>query len=491
MKKIIRPLQQIVDSYLSSDPCMHGLYVSWSTPVAEYELQSSHPSGASLHPFHKSHYVCLEPSLLGPIQSGAYTATSPLGINNLTYCDHLTVPDVAALLTDYEFNIVFITDHASLLDNVWLTRLLADDVIDIEVLSPKLSKLLLHAPLTEFISYYKILCQVPQISSSRARSHKTAFFVAASSEKVTFQVSSALFSLFPSSIVFGLPLPHETNASLPLSSLSLFLPDTAISSPRSLEKSNSLHYNHRVTALINLYKRLDSCVEIYKSLQSQSCPPQYIYIWVNGSISAVDLCSLRHQMPSARFILSDENIGVWARFSFALNFNSEYTVIFDDDTVPGPRWLENCLVSMSQRAALYGTVGLIYHMPPSYMNHKRVGWCQPNSIPEEVDIIGHSWFFRTEWLKQYWFTTDSLDLIPFCGEDMHFSYALQLCGIPSFVPPHPTSNRDLWGSIKGFEAGTGQEAISISGKGSQMDVPFQRLLARGFKLLAEGKPHGA
>ena len=51
------------------------------------------------------------------------------------------------------------------------------------------------------------------------------------------------------------------------------------------------------------------------------------------------------------------------------------------------------------------------------------------------------------------------------------------------VPPHPSSDRELWGSTKGVELGTGSEAISVSGKGSHMDIPFRRLIERGFKLI--------
>jgi hypothetical protein len=38
-----------------------------------------------------------------------------------------------------------------------------------------------------------------------------------------------------------------------------------------------------------------------------------------------------------------------------------------------------------------------------------------------------------------------------CGEDMHFSYMLQkYAGIPTIVPPHPKSDKSLWGSTKGL-----------------------------------------
>ena len=157
-------------------------------------------------------------------------------------------------------------------------------------------------------------------------------------------------------------------------------------------------------------------------------------------------------------------------------------MVFDDDTIPGKRWIENCIATFRKKPALMGTVGLVYDSNMHYMQHRRFGWPSPNESAVEVDIVGHSWFFKTEWLKYYWFETERLSGLEFCGEDMHFSYALQRRGIPTVVPPHPPSDRSLWGSLKGMEEGTGLEAISISGKGSHMDIPLRRLIARGFLL---------
>jgi len=117
------------------------------------------------------------------------------------------------------------------------------------------------------------------------------------------------------------------------------------------------------------------------------------------------------------------------------------------------------------------------------MKHQRIGWPSANSSSVVVDIVGHSWFFKTDWLRFYWYEFEPSSGNDFCGEDMHFSFALQKQGIPTMVPPHPLDDKDLWGSLKPVELGTGAEAISVSGKGSHMDVPLQRLVARGFDLI--------
>tara|TARA_B100000674_G_C37972224_1_gene977522 strand:+ start:2155 stop:3588 length:1434 start_codon:yes stop_codon:yes gene_type:complete len=253
--------------------------------------------------------------------------------------------------------------------------------------------------------------------------------------------------------------------------------------PSYLNYKNSPLHNSSVTAIINLYKRYDSIPLIYYQLLGQTLPVSYIYVWVNSVTDKNKLDELRKQLPLARFIISDDNLGVWARFAYGLNNRTEYTVVFDDDTVPGSKWIENCIYHMDQKEALFGTVGLIYNSQKCYMDHRRIGWPSANPSPTLVDIVGHSWFFKTDWLRFYWYEFEPSSGNDFCGEDMHFSFALQKQGIPTVVPPHPLEDKELWGSLKPVELGTGSEAISVSGKGSHMDVPLQRLVARGFNLI--------
>ena len=60
------------------------------------------------------------------------------------------------------------------------------------------------------------------------------------------------------------------------------------------------------------------------------------------------------------------NFGVWARFAFALNALGTYVCIFDDDTIPGRKWLENCLTESKKQRGLYGTRGICFGSRETY-----------------------------------------------------------------------------------------------------------------------------
>jgi hypothetical protein len=194
------------------------------------------------------------------------------------------------------------------------------------------------------------------------------------------------------------------------------------------------------------------------------------------------LAQLRINQAVTNIVCSDLNLGVWNRFAYALNAKTEYICIFDDDTVPGSRWLENCTNSMLEEEALYGTVGLRLFDDNCYMKHTRIGWPSPNISRQEVDLVGHSWFFKRQWLSSFWRDLPPVSGFDFMGEDMHMSYAIQqYLGLPTYVPPHPTDDRSLWGSVAS-QRGIDEHAISMTGKASRMDFAVKRLLDLGWKL---------
>ena len=183
------------------------------------------------------------------------------------------------------------------------------------------------------------------------------------------------------------------------------------------------------------------------------------------------------------------NFGVWARFYFAMNARNQYVVVFDDDTIPGKRWLENCMKTMETNEGLLGTVGLIYPQPKpphesSYFEpYVRVGWPNKgnNNEPVQVDFVGHSWFFKKEWLS-YLVRELPNPEYNICGEDMHFSYMLQkYANIPTFVPPHPIDDKELWGSLKGNKYGADENSIWESNQKGVDGTPSKYLMNRHFR----------
>jgi len=237
-----------------------------------------------------------------------------------------------------------------------------------------------------------------------------------------------------------------------------------------------------ISVILSGYRRPHTLLEQYSSIINQSLQVDEILFWQNRHMGEIFDSNVLNQCKS---VISNHNFGVWSRFAFALNCKSDYICILDDDTIPGNRFLENCLTSFEKKPGLYGTIGLIYPSSETYHNAERVGWKGLNNEEiEEVDIVGHAWFFSREMLSIFWRELPDAECI-YVGEDMHFSFMLQkYSNMKTYVPPHPTSNTSLWGSLKGSEYGgdinaTGNFAVPM------MDDYYRKIVGQGFKILKE------
>lgn len=254
-----------------------------------------------------------------------------------------------------------------------------------------------------------------------------------------------------------------------------------------------------ITVILNGYKRGNQLNEQLEALNNGTVKPKEILLWYNnpGDDDLINY-EIMESVPTA---LCNYNFGVWARFAYAFNARNEYICIFDDDTIPGKRWLENCLNTMKTHEGLLGSVGLLYlnPLPPEhssyYEHYLRFGWPENgnNDIPIQVDLVGHSWFFKKEWLSHMWREIPNPKYNT-CGEDMHFSYMLQkYANIPTYVPPHPKDNKELWGSIKGAEYGGDQNSLWETNQLGIDGTPFKQLMneyfvnqrKKGWKLINE------
>jgi glycosyltransferase involved in cell wall biosynthesis len=221
-----------------------------------------------------------------------------------------------------------------------------------------------------------------------------------------------------------------------------------------------------ITVILTKYKRPHLLEGQFMSLRNQTLKPDEILVCDN----------------------SLQNLGVWARFSMALNAKSDFICIIDDDTIPGTKWLENCYNEFQIKEGLYGTCGYLFNSNTHYENnYLRHGWCNPNESILKVDYVVHNWFFKRDWLKYFW--SDIRDpKYWLCGEDMNFSYQLQKQGISTFIPPHPKDDQSLWGSIKGWEYGTDNNSLwelNPDNFKSNMFEFFDNQIKRGWKLQYE------
>lgn len=94
-----------------------------------------------------------------------------------------------------------------------------------------------------------------------------------------------------------------------------------------------------------------------------------------------------------------------------------------------------------------------------------VGILEKNEKTIKVDIVGHSWFFHRDMLSYFFRELKPLDYSDIVGEDIHFSHMIQKYSNGKFatwVPPHPKNNREMWGSLKGWEYGGDKNTLSNS-----------------------------
>lgn len=248
-----------------------------------------------------------------------------------------------------------------------------------------------------------------------------------------------------------------------------------------------------VTVVLTCYKRPEILLEQLEAVERQSLKPKEIILFQDAIENSVYSITLNEEIKK-RFDnvkIASENQGVWGRFEYALTANTEYVCIFDDDTIPGNRWLENCYISMIQKNGIYGTVGIELLKDEQYpiKNYYRVGWAAPNNIPIEVDFVGHSWFVKKEYLnvmlEQGYDFKKSYKKV---GEDAFLSYSNAKNNIPTIVPSHYYEKQEFWGSMpnKAYHYGADEVAISFDwGNLNIMMSVIMQLKNSGWKTLAK------
>jgi hypothetical protein len=236
--------------------------------------------------------------------------------------------------------------------------------------------------------------------------------------------------------------------------------------------------------VLNVYKRSAIFEDQLNAVKNQSIKPIEILVWENGTETVPT--DLRNGLMIAR---SNHNFGVWARFAYALNASGDFICVIDDDTIPGIKWFENCIETINETPGLLGARGVIFDNKYSYSMNHDVGIYSPNENTTQVDIVGHSWFFKKDWLYKFWSCAEDKFNDELAGEDIHFSYVMQkILGLPTLVPKHPIEDITLWGADPKLSKlyGSGDESISTSTKSLykfEKALKFYRNL--GFKTLVE------
>lgn len=244
-----------------------------------------------------------------------------------------------------------------------------------------------------------------------------------------------------------------------------------------------------ISVVLNLYKRPYALPLQLEAIKNQSLKPKEILLYQDGVFEGIKIPKeCKAQFDNIE--ISQVNKGVWERFRFAKKAKSPFVCVFDDDTIPSRDYLANCFYQMKQQEGLYGAIGIVLQNPQNYPNSDfiRLGWANPNESRVEVDFVGHSWFFKKEWLDDLFAGTKSLQDFKTAGEDMGFSLALQRKGIKTFVPPQPYKKPHLWGNNPQYAKKYGDDNVALFNTNesrTKYNNAIKEAINLGFKTLKE------
>ena len=119
---------------------------------------------------------------------------------------------------------------------------------------------------------------------------------------------------------------------------------------------NSSKINLDVDVVLSAYKRPQVLAQQLDAVQNQTLRPRRIFLYQDAVKAGEPKVVIDEEILKRfdAYEIAAENGGVWKRFEYAARKTlSPYVCVFDDDTIPGRRWLENCHIHSIQKAGGY------------------------------------------------------------------------------------------------------------------------------------------
>jgi len=209
-----------------------------------------------------------------------------------------------------------------------------------------------------------------------------------------------------------------------------------------------------ITTILQIFKRPQYLKVQLKAIKNQTIKSDKLIIVHNEGNLDIDF----DIPPEAQLIYANPNMKFHLRFLVGLLVDTEYVSFLDDDSIPGNRWYENCIDTINKHDCICVTNGRDI-LEKERRQDCPGGWCNPNETEIKCWFGGHAWFLRKENLKYMWYD-DVKEKEN--GEDIQLSANAWLYKrLPTYVPPHPLTDRTQWGSLKGMEFGADKVASYI------------------------------
>lgn len=194
-----------------------------------------------------------------------------------------------------------------------------------------------------------------------------------------------------------------------------------------------------ITAILTVYKRVDYLEKQIQSLLDQTVKIDKFIINVNLRHRKDTYMEIINRLiPNALIVENSENLGVWSRFFLWFNCNTDFVFVIDDDIIPWPWYLENCMKCFEEKRWIYWSWWCRFKSLQVRQERKMI--TESNNIPSEiteVDMSWHSWFFPRDYLPvMFNRLPDDLEKYKVCWEELWISYITRKhYWIPTYIPP--------------------------------------------------------
>ncbi|XXG89623.1 hypothetical protein AAC387_Pa12g1582 [Persea americana] len=253
----------------------------------------------------------------------------------------------------------------------------------------------------------------------------------------------------------------------------------------------------KITVILNHYKRKTLCSQI-ESLLQQTVPFHSVWVLSFGSPNEQSLKRIVDSYNNSRisFISSSYDFKYYGRFQMALQTESDFVYILDDDMIPGKKMLEilsHVAGTEKYKNSVLGSIGRILPFRqkdftfPSYrkFRSKEAGLYLPDPAYDitvdrivQVDFLSSSWFLSVDLVKTLFVETPFTFMT---GEDLHLSYQLQKYrNAGSFVLPVDPKDKETWGDSEHRLAYVSETTVIFKDIVQVRDNQWWRALSTGY-----------
>ena len=204
-------------------------------------------------------------------------------------------------------------------------------------------------------------------------------------------------------LISCLCLLHSLHAASPAADITPFDGEPDLETLLALPSRGSVA---TYTAMVSFYARENTVHRMLEALFGQTHPPTAVWVSVYGSPAQASIVAAVRAFQqttghNVSLFQGDISLGYHGRFQTVLHVDTDYVFVFDDDCIPGRRFVANAL-HIAETGMFNGAFGIKGHLAHPFPEQSTLQYHGPlsnTSTLQEVDIVGGGWLVKADTVK--------------------------------------------------------------------------------------------